>query len=153
MSLFICSGQNSTGSESLYRKIILPKFFDRKAIWPNHHLTEHRLTECYLTESSFDWIAVKLNAVWPIFFSDNSHLTESTFDKKSHLTEKNAHKVVWPKIHWTERSSFDRMFFFWKMVDFEKLYLTERSYSIRIVHVPNVFVAARCRTEGWEIHF
>jgi hypothetical protein len=45
-------------SGSLYRKIISPKVFDQKAISPKHHLTEHRLTECYLIESTFDRIAV-----------------------------------------------------------------------------------------------
>jgi hypothetical protein len=42
------------GSGSLYRKIISPKIFDRKAIRLKHHLTEYRLTECHLTESTFD---------------------------------------------------------------------------------------------------
>jgi hypothetical protein len=45
---------NSDGSESLYQKIISPKMFDRKAIWLKHHLTEHCLTECHLTGSTFD---------------------------------------------------------------------------------------------------
>jgi hypothetical protein len=45
--------------------------FDRKFIRPNRRLTERRLTKSSFTESSYDR-----------FFSENGHLTESTFDKK-----------------------------------------------------------------------
>jgi hypothetical protein len=87
--------------------------FDRKAIWPKHHWPnavwpntiwpKHHLTERRLTETPF-----YRKDIWPIFFSENDHLTESTFDKKCHLTEKTiAQKVIWPKIHLTE-SSFDQ---------------------------------------------
>jgi hypothetical protein len=108
------------------------------------------------------------------YFSENSHLTESTFEKKRHLAEKILLKVVWPKIHLTE-SSFDRKlflkmiiwpkshltedsferklfskkwsldrkvictFFFDKLSFSKNCHLTDCSYSIRIVHVPNFF--------------
>jgi hypothetical protein len=36
----------------------LPKNNFTENFWPKHHLTEHRLTECYLIESSFDRTAI-----------------------------------------------------------------------------------------------
>jgi hypothetical protein len=51
--------------------------FDRKFIRPNRRLTERRLTEISFSEMSYNR-----------FFSEKGHLTESTFDKKFHLTEK-----------------------------------------------------------------
>jgi hypothetical protein len=114
-------------------------FFDRKAIWPKHFLTEHRLTECHFTESSFDRIAVKptpvdRKVIRPIFFSENGHLTKSSFDKKCHLTEKKLRirsfdrKFIWPKVQLTES-------FFWKWsfdrkVISPKVYLTETFFLI-----------------------
>jgi hypothetical protein len=105
--------------------------FDRNTIWPNRRLTERRLTESsfyrkviwliffqkmviwptknfiwpkkILHTRSFDWKFILPKGHMTNFFSENGHLTESAFDKKIHLTEKNiAHKVVWPKIHLTE---------------------------------------------------
>jgi hypothetical protein len=66
----------STGSGSLYRKIISPKFFDRKAIRPKNYLTEHLLTTGHLTESSFyrkSYLAE--NKIYQKV--ENGHLTEN----------------------------------------------------------------------------
>jgi hypothetical protein len=92
--------------------------FDRKAIWPKHHLTERRsfygnksfgrkqnLSKGRLTEN-----------IWKRVFDRKSNLktsqmTENSFDRK----------VIWPKVHLTEsffeknshltERSFDRIFF------------------------------------------
>jgi hypothetical protein len=137
-NLHICSflGWSKSSSDDsnnfFFRLVeISPKIFDRKTIWPKHHLTEHRLTDCHLTESSFDRIAVRLNAVWPKF-----HLTERSYDRfvfrkwsfdriyfrqTCHFIEKKLctrsfeRKFIWPKAfsendHLTE-SSFDRKIF------------------------------------------
>jgi hypothetical protein len=50
-------------TEKSFYRIVLTEFltetpFDKKAIRPKHHLTAHRLTECHLTESSFDRITI-----------------------------------------------------------------------------------------------
>jgi hypothetical protein len=126
------------GSVSLYRKIISPKNFDRKAIWPNTIWPNVIWPKVNSTESPFNRAPFDRKFILPKghltdLFSENDHLTESTFDKKCHLTEKNCEqgpkihltesffwkwsfdqKVIWPKGHLTERS-FDRMFFFEKL--------------------------------------
>jgi hypothetical protein len=62
------------------------------------HLTEksfYRIffTERHLTETPFDRTPFDRKLILPKghmtdFFSENGHLTESTFDKKCHFTEK-----------------------------------------------------------------
>jgi hypothetical protein len=65
-------------SGSLYWKNILPKFFDRKANWSKHHLTDYRLTGCHLTESPFN---------------------RRSFDRKFILPK----KIIWPKTKFIKR--------------------------------------------------
>jgi hypothetical protein len=82
------------------------------------------------------------NFIWPKTFSGNYHLTEKSFDRK----------VIWPKVYLTE-SLFRKMliwpkghltdFFFLNLSFSKNCRLTDCSYTIRIVHVPNFFVAAR----------
>jgi hypothetical protein len=85
------------GSGSLYRKIISLKIFDRKAIWPIHDLTEHRLTESSLHRK----------VIWPIFFQKMVIWPNLLSTKNVIWRKKIAHKVVWPflgkkhSIKWT----------------------------------------------------
>jgi hypothetical protein len=127
--------------------------------WAKGNLTEHRLTECHLTEigpnrrlterrltgSSF-----YRKVIWPIFFSENGHLTESTFGKKCHLTEKNCAqgrltensfdwKFIWPKAfsendHLTE--SFFRKMVIWPNVFFLKNGRFRKIVIWPTVHIP-----------------
>jgi hypothetical protein len=83
--------------------------------------------------------------IWP-----KVHLTESFFWKWSF-----DRKVIGPKVHLTESFSREMVIwlkghltecFFCEKLSFSKnFYLTDCSYSIRIVHVPNFFVTARHR--------
>jgi hypothetical protein len=131
------------------------RFFLPNAIWPKHHLTE-----CHLTETSF-----YRKVIWPIFFRKWSYdrinlrpwpkkITQKVVWPKIYLTESFYwkwsfdRKVIWPKNHLTEsffrknltERSFDRKFSFRKYC-----HLTDCTYSIRIVCVPNFFVSARRR--------
>jgi hypothetical protein len=104
--------------KSFHRKFLTERPFDRKFILPNCRLSERCLTESLFYRK----------VIWPIFISENGHLTESTFDKKCHLTEKKLGissfiSFIWPKAfsennHLTERSS-DRKFV-WPKAIFEK---------------------------------
>jgi hypothetical protein len=58
-----------------------------------HRLTEYHLTEWPLAEWPFDRTSFNRKFILPkgdCFFSENGHLTESTFDKKCHLTKINS---------------------------------------------------------------
>jgi hypothetical protein len=74
------------------------------------HLTETPFDRTSFDRPPFDRMPFDRNTIWPNrrkfillkghitgFFSENGHLTESTFDKKCHLTEKKL-----------RRRSFDR---------------------------------------------
>jgi hypothetical protein len=94
-------------------------------MWPKHHLTEHRLIECHLTESSFNRITIEPNAVLP-----KVHFTERSYDRffflqkmviwSNILLTKN---VIWPKKNFAQgrltENSFDRKFI-WPKAFFEK---------------------------------
>jgi hypothetical protein len=66
------------GSGSLYRKIVSPKKFDRKAILPKHYLNEHCLTEGCLTESEF--------------------YRKKSFDRKQNLSKGRLTENIWKMV-------------------------------------------------------
>jgi hypothetical protein len=144
------------------------KKIDRKAIWPKHHLTELRLTECHLTESSFD-----RKVIWPIFFQkmaiwQNLLSTKNVIWPKKMRTRSFDRKFIWPKIHLTEsffwKWSFDRKFiwpkafsknghlidfFFWKIVVFEKL-LFDRMFIFHYSICAIKLYYGRMQIKKWE---
>jgi hypothetical protein len=88
---------------------------------------------------SFDRKKTAHKVVWPKFY-----LTVSACDRKLFLK-----MIIWPKVHLTKSFFqkmviwFDRLFFFDKLLFSKNCHLTDCSYSIRIVHVPNFFVTAK----------
>jgi hypothetical protein len=133
--------------------------FNRNTIWPNAVWPKVHFTEkSHLAENK-----TYQKVVWPIFFGKGS------FDRKSNLKNlSNDRNDIWPKVHLTEsffrknghftERSFDRMFFFkWsfdrKYFFSKKFYLTDCSYSVRILCVLNFFVAARRRASDDKIKF
>jgi hypothetical protein len=140
-------------TESLfYRKVIWPFCFSKNGNFTEYsfdrknHLTEKKLR---LTKNSFAW-----KFIWPKAFTENGHLTERSFDRKftwpKAFFEKWSfdRKIIWPKGHLNERS-FD--LYFWNIVVWPKVFfskychLTDCSYSIRKVCMPNFFVTTRRR--------
>jgi hypothetical protein len=129
---------------SLIRKYFTERPFDRNtigtktvwpnAIWPKVHLTESPFNRKFIWPKTNFYQKV----VWPKIFGKlstckTSQMTEMTHDRKfifdrklfsknGHLTKRFSQKIViWSKVHLTEcfffeKWSFDRMFFFSKMV-------------------------------------
>jgi hypothetical protein len=144
--------QNHFTEKSFHRKKITERQFDRNTIWPNTVWRNAIWPKHHSIESPFDRKFILPKGHMIDFFSENDH----SFDKKCHLTEKKMRtgsfdrKFIWPKVHSTgsvffEKWSFDRMFLFEKLSFSKNCHLTDCSYSIRIVHVLNFFVAARRR--------
>jgi hypothetical protein len=114
------------------RKFILPKghmtdffffFFQKMVIWPNRLSTKNVIwPKIQLTESSYNRKLFLKMIIW-----SNRYLTEGSFDQK--LFSKNGHLT--------------ECFFFEKLSFSKNCHLTDWSYFIRIVHVPNFFVARR----------
>jgi hypothetical protein len=125
--VLICNIPFCHSSGSLYRKIISPKIFDRKANWPEHHLTEHRLTEkSHLAENKIYQKGKYLK---------NGHLTENLTWKTSQMTEMTYDRKFFLPKAFSEKWSFDRKVidrkfiwpnaFFRKMVIWPKKFLTK----------------------------
>jgi hypothetical protein len=152
------------GSGSLYRKSISPIIFDRKAIWPKHHLTEHHFwpnaiwPKVHLTESPFNrkpfdrkFILPK-EVIWPKtkfvkrsfdrIFLENGYLIENLTWKTSQMTEMTYDpEYIWPKAflkngHLTERS-FDRKVI-WPKVSMTKSFSEKWSFDRKVIW-PNAF--------------
>jgi hypothetical protein len=113
--------------KSFHRKFLSERPFDRNTIWPHTVWPNAIWPKVHSTESPFNRTPFDRKFILPKghitdFFSENDHLTESTFYKNVIWPKKIAHKVVWPKKNLTE-SSFD-----WTLVS-KKGHLTERSFD------------------------
>jgi hypothetical protein len=118
--LWLVIGEKHVLSKKKFSKFLRDLFWINNLIWAINFLT---VGSGFLTVRPFDRIAFQPNAVWPKvhftersynrFFSENGHLTESTFAKKCNLTEKTLRtrsfdrKFISPKVHLNES-------FFWK---------------------------------------
>jgi hypothetical protein len=90
------------------------KFIYRKVIWPNLLSTKNSFNrkncaQARLTENSFDW---------KFGFSENDHLTETSFFRK----------FIWPKAFF-EKWLFDRMFFYFLNSIFRKKLLLKWTFG------------------------
>jgi hypothetical protein len=97
--------------KSFQRKFLTDRPFDRNTIWPNTVWPNAIWPKVQSTESPFNRTPFDRKFLskghMTDFFSENGHLTESTFDKKCHLTRSFDRKFIWLKVHLTES-------FFWK---------------------------------------
>jgi hypothetical protein len=93
-------------SGSLYRKVILPNFFDRtlfdrntiwpNTVWPNTIWPKGHLTETPFDRTLFDRMPFDRNTIWPNRRLTERCLTESSFYRK----------VIWLKIKFIKRSFY-----------------------------------------------
>jgi hypothetical protein len=130
------------GSGSLYRKIISPNFFDRKAFWPKGFLTETPFDR-----APFDRMPSDRKFIWPN--RRLTHLTESSFYRKKsfsrkknlskgHLTENIWKMVIWPINYVTWKTSQmteitnDRKFI-WPKAFSKNGHLTEKSFDQKFI--------------------
>jgi hypothetical protein len=149
--------QIGSGQENHFTKILIERPFDRNIIWPNTNWPYTVWPKVHSTESPFNWTPFDRKfilpkghmtdffqkmVIWANLLSTKNvmcpkkncaqgRLTENSFDQKFICP-----KAFYEYDHLTESSS-DQNFFS------KKYHLTDCSYSIRIVHQPNFFVAAR----------